>query len=120
MVSPSSKESADGYLDGCPAEDFCANSVSSTDPLTWYTIPGYDISKDTYFYAWGECSPVELPGCDVGLHMYDNNTGFRVWLEQYIDGGKELCIGNGKINTNYNGPDDNDYNIYLSNNSSEC
>jgi hypothetical protein len=120
VASPSQKESQAGALDGCPAEYFCLNVVSSTDPLTWYTIPGYDISKDVYFYAWGECSPVMYPGCDSGIHMYDNNTGFRVWLEQYIDSGNELCIAQGKVNTNYNGPDDNDYNIYLSNNPSTC
>jgi hypothetical protein len=99
----------------CPAGYFCAYPAPYTG--YWYELPNYILNGGVYFYAWG--APGD-PGYDVGIHSWSNNTGYRVWLEQNIDAGNELCISNHGSNTDYNGTDDDDYWIYVSSNAAAC
>jgi hypothetical protein len=106
------------YYCGCPAGYFCAYPTAFNG--AWYLVENYKLAGGTYFFPWGECSPTQEPGCDVGIHSWASNTGYRTWLEQNINSGNELCISNRTNNLNYNGNSDLDYWIYLSSNSAAC
>jgi hypothetical protein len=111
---------------GCNAGYFCATApiapVCAGETCSWpNTVENYILHGGTYFYPWGECSPTEYPGCNIGIHGWANNTGYRVWLEQDQNSGNELCISNQTlVPGNYEGTDDDDYWIYLSDNPNPC
>jgi hypothetical protein len=115
------------YYCGCEAGYFCVYPVAYTGQ--WFGIPNYQIAYLTYpnlapntpyFAAWGSCTGTVSPGCDLGVHAWANNSGYRTWLEQYVDSGNELCISNRTNNLNYNGNNDDDYWLYLSDNPAAC
>jgi hypothetical protein len=113
-----------GNYYGCPAGDFClATSWVQSPPASWaYGLPSSAIEGTTYWVAWGSCGgtyPAE-PGCGLGVHAWSNNSGYRVWLEEFPDSGNELCISNQTANTDYYGTDGDDYWIYMSNNPAPC
>jgi hypothetical protein len=61
---------------------------------------------------------------DQGMYSWFNNTTARVWREQFVNHGNELCIdptpyGN-FTESDYTGPDLNDYWILLSTNGNQC
>jgi hypothetical protein len=109
----------DDYED-CPAGYFCAypGTLDIVYPGVWYEIPNYVLHGSVYFYAWGAC--ITGPGCGLGIGAWANNTGQRVWLEQFQNSGQLLCISNQTHNYDYTGPDDEDYWIYLSSNKAAC
>lgn len=103
----------------CEASHFCG--------YTNYNGGGnwsYLGSGDTGFYPFGECTPNRYAGCDSGTLSWVNDSGVRVWLEQYQNSGNELCIdpapdGN-YTNSKYTGPDQNDYWWLMSTNKAAC
>jgi hypothetical protein len=118
----------DSY-EGCNAGYFCATAeaypVCAGESCVWpggdQTLDNYILHGSAYFDHWGECTPTENPGCGIGIHGWANNTGYRVWLEQYQNSGNELCISNQTlVPGNYDGVDVDDAWIYLSSNSSPC
>lgn len=116
-TAAASKCPTTGYC-GCDAGFFCAFPGQFTGD--WWEIPNYILAHGVYFFHWGDCGPPAAPGCNVGIHAWANNTGFRTWLEQYVNNGNELCIGNRTNNLNYNGSNDLDAWIYLSSNPAKC
>lgn len=99
----------------CPGgNNFCAYAGAGyTSNYAWY--PG-----GFGWVPWGECSPSYYPGCDLGIHSWQNHSGDRVWLEQFKGSGNELCISDGTSNQNYTGVDDDDYWILVSSNPNAC
>ncbi len=111
-------------LYGCPSGYFClATTWVQSPPVGWpYALPSSAYEGGTYWVPWGSCGstyPAE-PGCDVGIHAWSNNSGYRVWLEQFPDSGNELCISPGTANTDYYGTDGDDFWIYMSDNPAAC
>jgi hypothetical protein len=107
---------------GCAAGFFCTADYEVTAPGTYqWTLQNYILHGGTYFLPYGECSPNEEPGCDVGIVSFANNTGYRVWLEQFQNRGNEYCISNHTDSNTFN---DNvnydDYWIYFSDNPAAC
>lgn len=105
-------------FESCNAGYFCASPDSY--PSYWEAIPNEILHHGVYAFPWGECSPVVEPGCGLGIHAYANNTGQRVWLEQYPNSGNEFCITNHTYNLDFTNVNDLDYWIYLSNNPNAC
>jgi hypothetical protein len=111
---------------GCNAGYFCATAVAypvcAGEGCVWpQTLENYILYGGPYFSPWGECSPTKHPGCNIGIHGWANNTGYRVWLEEYQNSGNELCISNQTdVPGNYGGVDADDYWIYMSNNPAQC
>jgi hypothetical protein len=129
-ISASEVEWPNGIILGVPASpqsEFseCATAFSPTPVFCGFT--GVNFTGDYiaapvatttgYWVPWGE-------DFDTGMHSWYNFTGNRVWREQEQNAGNELCIdpvGNGNYyDTDYNGPDVNDYWIWMSVNSSNC
>ncbi len=110
----------DSYL-GCNAGYFCASTSDNYAEKSWpHSLPNYIIYGSPYFYPWGSCSNPDAPGCNVGIHSYVNNTGYRVWLEQVQDGGNEYCISNQETSPSDWDANSYDYWIYFSDNSAPC
>src|SRR5580658_253190 len=101
---------------GCSAGFFCTAEYEVSAPGTWqYTLENYILYGGVHFLPYGECSPNEEPGCGMGLISFANNTGYRVWLEQYQDGGNEYCISNHTYSYDFTGNVNYlDYWIYFS------
>lgn len=78
----------------------------------------------TGWIPFGECSPTRYPGCDAGIASWENFKSVRVWLEQFKNGGNELCIdpyGDGNwTQGNYTGVDANDYWWLITTNTADC
>ena len=106
------------FADDCPSGYFCvANGIDFTGN-NWAFLNAPDEYGADYWIPWGECP--DGPGCDVGIHSWANNSGYRTWLEQFQDSGNELCISNGNSESAYEGTDRNDYWILMTTNSAEC
>jgi hypothetical protein len=108
----------DELLDCLEAEPddlaFCA--FTSTDYTgDWLSLPQNDTDL---WWAWGEIFPSQ------GTSSYYNALEYRVWREQYMDSGNELCIspwGDGNYtDSNYYGPDKFDWWILTTTNSAPC
>jgi hypothetical protein len=89
-----------------------------------YTGGYADIPAEYGFFHFGECTPTDEPGCDIGEHSWVNDSGYRMWLEQYQDSGNELCVNHydqsGYYNEDYTGVDEDDAWILASANSAAC
>jgi hypothetical protein len=76
-----------------------------------------DLTGD-YWVPWGMIEP------DQGMYSWYNQTSVRVWREQFKDSGNELCIDpwpNGNYSdSDYTGPDVNDYWFLLTTVESNC
>src|ERR1700722_18602786 len=107
---------------GCAAGFFCTADYEVTAPGTYqWTLPNYILHGGTYFLPYGECSPNDEPGCHVGVVSFANNTGYRVWLEQYQNSGNEYCISNHTSSDTFNSNVNHlDYWIYFSDNPAAC
>ena len=116
------------FADDCPSGYFCVATGAHYTGQNWEYLNAvefddeYDLGLVDYWIPWGDCSgsPPIGHGCDAGIHSWANNSGERTWLEQFQDGGNELCISNGQSNSDYTGADDNDYWILMTVNSAAC
>lgn len=130
---PGAPNAEEDSWNGCNAGYFCATPelepVCAGETCNWPGGPGsgngdsetlenYILAGGVWWDPWGAAG---FPGYDIGIHGWANNTGYRVWLEQYQDSGNELCISNHTIAPgNYEGVDEDDYWIYISNNPNAC
>jgi hypothetical protein len=106
------------FADDCPGGYFCVATGANYTGNNWAFLNGPDAYGEAYWIAWGACP--DGPGCDIGIHSWANNSGYRTWLEQFQDHGNELCISSGNSNSDYNGPDWDDYWILMSANRAAC
>jgi hypothetical protein len=96
--------------------DYDGDYISAPEADLWYMA-----NYAPYWVPWGEYF-------GTGMHSFYNSTLTRVWREQFQNSGNLLCIdpvggtggGNDYYNTNYNGPDVNDWWVYMSVNYSNC
>ena len=118
LHNPGSNATAASTYYGCNSTYFCL-STGSNMTFDWpYAIQSLGSLGDTEWVPWGECGV--NPGCDVGVHSWANNSGYRVWLEQFPNSGNELCISNQIANFDYYGIDGDDYWIFMSDNPAKC
>jgi hypothetical protein len=94
----------------CPTYDFCGY----TGPDATGTAKEYPGGSG--FQPWGVTG--------TGMKSWTNLTIYRSWREQFQNSGNELCIdpfGNGNWSeSNYSGPDLNDYWELMSGNADNC
>jgi hypothetical protein len=93
----------------CPSGYFCAQgttSIGRTD-LWEFENAAARYGAD-YWLTWGGFY-------SSGLQDWNNQSGYRVWLESLQNGGNELCISNGGTGTN-----NTNYWILMTTNSSKC
>jgi hypothetical protein len=123
-VAPSVAGAATVHPDATPPSSAC-ESVHFCGYTDYNWTGNYSwVGSDYGFWPFGECSPQRYAGCDSGTLSWDNQSGVRVWLEQYQNSGNELCIdpasaGNWQ-DSKYTGPDQNDYWWLLSSNKADC
>src|SRR5260370_41955584 len=102
----------------CPSGYFCVATGANYTGTYIAFLNGPSLVGGNYWIAWGQCP--NGPGCNVGVHSWANNSGYRTWLEQFQNRGNLLCISNGTANSNYNGVDDHDYWILMTSNTAGC
>jgi hypothetical protein len=110
---------------GCNAGFFCLSPFSNPLAQWKYSSPNATLAGAGYSTPWGQCGSTyypyhPMPGCDVGIHSWSNNTGDRVWLKATPTGGSELCISNHTSDLNYNGIADNDFWVQITQNPNPC
>lgn len=116
-ATPHSSAAPD-FPGNCAAGYFCVATGANYTGNYWAWLNAPAAVGGDYWIAWGECP--NGPGCDLGVHSWANNSGYRTWLEQFQNHGNELCIKNGNSNSNYNGVDWDDYWILMTTNSAAC
>jgi hypothetical protein len=89
----------------CSSGYFCAQSGSGAQ---WLFLNAQARYGADYWLTWGGFYP-------SGISSWDNESGYRVWLESAQNGGNELCISNGGTGSN-----NTNYWILMTNNSSNC
>jgi hypothetical protein len=89
----------------CVSGYFCAESGSGAQ---WGFLNAADRYGADYWLTWGGFYP-------SGIASWNNQSGYRVWLESLQNGGDELCISNGGTGTN-----NTYYWILMTTNSSSC
>jgi hypothetical protein len=106
-------------LDDCIGQsayyDFCGFTGPDYEG-DWLSVP-----DDYDWIAWGSYY-------DEGMYSWFNDTPYRVWREQLQGSGNVLCIDpandvtgdNAYYNTDYDGPDLDDYWIQISENTADC
>ena len=118
---------------GCNAGYFCAvpkaEPVCANGGCNWPGGPGsghgdsetlqnYILAGGVWWDSWGAPG---FPGYNIGIHGWANNTGYRVWLEQYQNSGNEYCISNHSlVPGNFSNVNEDDYWIYISSNPNPC
>jgi hypothetical protein len=136
-ISPSEVRWPDGNIIGVGASpkqsllNDCLEGVPNSlpqDAFCGFAGTGYTVAYLFSASASGSGYWVEWGALGLGMHSWWNNTAYRVWREQFVNSGNELCIdpaggtgnGNDYYNPDYNGPDVNDYWDWMSVNSSDC
>jgi hypothetical protein len=92
----------------CPSGYFCAQGSTAGRTDVWEFENAQARYGADYWLTWGGFYP-------SGVQDWNNQTGYRVWLESVQNGGNELCISNGGTGTN-----NTNYWILMTNNSSHC